>query len=593
MESIEISHQFKTTSHSFSSPTATHTASLSGSRLQIRSLATLEITRSIILPNSHDLRNSRLAWSPPTTSTYSTTSTPPRRSQPVRSNRILVADDETTRVYDLRDEKWSAVIRNGSGGMGKNVHVEFGRNEEEVVVWSDFQSKVSVWCLRTGRTVEVKDPKIISQRERGWGWGWGWRPGDGEKVLACLCRSGGQDVLLLMAPGSYKVLKRVELGTVDAQGLRWSRDGRWVSVWDSPGSGFRVQVYTADGHLYRTINREPQEESREWGIGGLGVKSVEWVPGGEWLAVGGWDRRVRMLSSRTFSPVVFLDHTAQIQIPSAPVYTEQVPASGVRSYAVSPQPVSPPTAQTTPNDTVPKQGISIITFNADSTLVATRDDSTPTTVWIWDLRSLSPKTILIQHAPVKSLQWHPTNPSLLLIQCIQDTPILYLWSAPSLSTSTSQSSSPPPPPEILDLNPNITKPLGSATIKWDVKWLSTFENKKPCFLFGHQQGYILVWPEGREQILRFENEEDEESEDSLYDILTGRTPVPRLHDSSGSDLKDEENEDGGTYAEGETYSSGEGSTRSLEDTFRERKKVNPGVGRKKSVFDESGMSEMF
>jgi len=175
--------------------------------------------------------------------------------------------------------------------MGKSVHVEFGHTEDEVLVWSDFASKVTIWCLRTGRTVEIKDPKF-SGRE---GKGWGFRPGEKPLVLALLCRNSGQDVLLLVAGASYRVLKRVELATVDAQGIKWSRDGRWIAVWDSPGAGYKVCVYTADGHLYRAIGGDRAEGDIE----GLGVKSVEWAHGNQYLAVGGWDTRVRMFSSTT------------------------------------------------------------------------------------------------------------------------------------------------------------------------------------------------------------------------------------------------------------------------------------------------------
>ncbi|KAF2469850.1 uncharacterized protein BDR25DRAFT_288278 [Lindgomyces ingoldianus] len=615
MEDIEVSQQFKTNSPSLPSPTAQHIASISGTRLHIRSLTSLEIIRSIPLPSSHDLRNSRLCWSPPTTSTCgSGIATPPRRGLALRSNRILIADDETTRVYDVRDDKWNAVISNGSGGMGKNVHVEFGASEDEVVVFSDFQSKITVWCLRSGRTVEIKDPKYSSGR------GWGYRPcgevvgseeGRGKSgVLAVLCRNSGQDVMILLAPRTYKVLKRVELRTVDAQGLKWSGDGSWVAIWDSSGSGYHLHIYTADGHLYRTIQRETQMLSSEFDIEGLGIKTVDWLPGNEFLAIGGWDRRVRMLSTRTFAPALFLDHTAQICVPKCQVYKEQIDATRSRTYVLSPQPILPPKAEIGKDDrsAMPKQGISIIAVNTDATLCATRDDSTPTVVWIWDLRSLEPRTILIQHSPIKSLQWHPTNPSLLLIQIFQDSPTVYLYTAPSVLFHSTSEAVTLTPPNILDLSSQISKPAGSLPAKWTASWLPTPMDKKPFFVFGHQQAYTLIWPEGKDQILRFEGEDGEESEDSLYDILTGRTPVPKLCETMRVDYGDSEMEDSGDFlgvGQGEIEGMGlpakEGSTGSFEDTFRERRRVVSGGGvrqgrgreRGESVFDESGMSEMF
>lgn len=477
------------------------------------------------------------------------------------------------------------------------MNVEFGRDDDEILIWSDFASRVMVWCLKTGRTVEIRDPKFSGKESRGWGY----RPCSGEldvgargSVLALLCRSPGVDVLMLLAPRTYAVIKRVELATQDAQGIRWSRDGRWLAVWDTASAGYSLCIYTADGHLYRTIAREPSDAFNEWGIEGLGIKTVEWVPGNEWLAVGGWDRRVRILSTKTFSPVVYLDHTAQICVPSASVYMEQVDARGFRSFELVQQPATPPKAPTEKNDSgLMKQGLSIMAFNKDGTLCATRDDSTPTTVWIWDLRSLQPRTILIMHSPVKALQWHPASPSHLLIQSTHDSPTLYMYTAPSLSTSTSTSSSfhsPGGPPTILTLSENITKPAGSAPTKWTAAWLSTEADRKPAMAVGHQQGYIFVWPEGKDQILRFEGQEGDESDDSLYDILTGRTPVPPLRDSqlrmSGG------SEEGAGYEGDEGVQSVRGldSTESFEDTFRERRDAR---SRGRSVFDESGLDEMF
>jgi WD40 repeat protein len=512
-------------------------------------------------------------------------STPSRRAQAAPSHRILIADDETTRVFDLYDRKWSAVISNGSGGMGKNVHVEFGATEDEVLVWSDFAACVKVWCLKTGRAVEIRDPKFSGKEGRGWGYrpSCASRSGRGQ-VMALLCRTSGTDVLLLLSARTYTLLSRVELPTIDASNLKWSRDGRWLAIWDAASAGYSLHIYTADGHLYRTITREASDDVDAWGIEGLGIKSVEWVPGNEKLAVGGWDRRVRILSTRTFAPLVFLDHTPTIHVPDAPVYTEHVDSLGTRSYTLTPQPTTPPKAPLEKNETaLMKQGISLLAFNADSTLCATRDDSTPSVVWIWDLTSLKPRTILVQYAPIKSLTWHPHDPNRLLIHTSHDHPVLYMYTAYHLSTSQQRHQD---PPSILDLSEHISKPANTASsFRWSASWLSSSPDKKPLFALAYQQAYVLVWPEGKDQILRFENEGSEVSDDSLYDILTGRTPVPR-----GRDV-DEEMEEG------------EGSTLQLEDTFREKQGGNGMESGSVSAgawddyehggLGESGLDEMF
>lgn len=477
--------------------------------------------------------------------------------------------------------------------MGKNVHVEFGATEDEVLVWSDFTACVKIWCLNTGRAVEIRDPKFMGRE----GKGWGYRPsGDaregrsrGGKVLALLCRSAGVDVLLLLAPRTYKVFNRIELPTADAAGLKWSRDGRWLAVWDAASAGYKLCIYTADGHLYRTITREPADEANEWSIEGLGIKSVEWVPGNTWLAIGGWDKRVRILSTRTFAPVVFLDHTAIIHIPSTPVYTELLDGQGNRSYALTSQPTTPPKAPLEKNETaLMKHGISILAFNHDGTLCATRDDSTPSTVWIWDLRSLKPRMICIQYAPVKALSWHPSDPSRLLIQTTHDFPTVYLYTAPQLSSSSMSmsSTSTPHAPAILDLATHITRPSTPTLTRWTTSWLATPADKKPALLLAHQTAHVLVWPDGKDQILRFEREDDEESDDSLYDILTGRTPVVRVREG-----EEEADQDGDEEMDGEGEQDGLAEdSMGLDDTFRaKRRQQQPSRG----ALDDSGMSEMF
>ena len=122
--------------------------------------------------------------------------------------------------------------------------------------------------------------------------GYGYRPCTAH--FALLTRSSTHDVISVHQHTSYKLASSFTLPTLDAQGLKWSPCGRWIAVWDSAVSGYKVLVYTADGHLYRTYEK-PCE--------GLGVKSVEWSPGGDFLTIGSYDGRLAFLSNYTFSPV--------------------------------------------------------------------------------------------------------------------------------------------------------------------------------------------------------------------------------------------------------------------------------------------------
>ena len=208
--------------------------------------------------------------------------------------RILAANDDTIHVFEVKSPQWKSVINTGAGNTGKIVHADFGANEDEVVVFSDFGLKATIWSLVTSRGVEVRDPKTGSKCHD-------YRPKT--KHWAILTRELARDNLLILAPGTHEVLENVELPTVDAQGVQWSSDGLWLAIWDTASSGYRVLIYTADGHLFKTYTGGQTVDEI-----GLGIKNVAWGPQGKHLAIGDYDDRVtilantsvRMLRSSTF-----------------------------------------------------------------------------------------------------------------------------------------------------------------------------------------------------------------------------------------------------------------------------------------------------
>lgn len=215
-----------------------------------------------------------------------------------------------------------------------------------------------------------------------------------------------------------------------------------------------------------------------------------------------------------------MNHTRTIRLPGVTVWSESIKSPKERYYAQVQQPTTLPTVASSPNDSQPKIGISTIAFNnPDGNLIATRNDSMPTTVWIWSLKLLRPYAVLVQLNPIKSISWHPTIPDLLMIQCTSDNNngepaksqgVVYLWSAawsqpravtvpmdrlsgstwarwiltapPTGNTATTSSTASTSP-----------QPWGNSGIDRRSRSPEKDADKKPMLMFGDKDGYTVGW----------------------------------------------------------------------------------------------------
>ena len=119
-------------------------------------------------------------------------------------------------------------------------------------------------------------------------------------------------------------------------------------------------------------------------------------------------------------------HTISLQ---GDVWQEQIDVAGARSYISAPQPACPPTQASLATVDKLKIGISLMEFNDEGDLVATRSDSIPSTVWIWSIKTSSALAVIMHHSPVKKVQWHPKISDLLLMHCTVNEPVVHLWRA--------------------------------------------------------------------------------------------------------------------------------------------------------------------
>lgn len=205
---------------------------------------------------------------------------------------LLCASDARILVWDLNPLQLRVEIESIEPGA---LNVDFGGDENEIIVFHAWNTKVTVFALDTGRSQVIKTPKFSHYHS------FGYRPKT--RQFAILLKPDASDLLTIHQFRSYELIHRAILPTVDAQGLKWSPDGKWIAVWDAASAGTKVLIFTADGQLFRTYTGPPESDN----VFDLGVKNIEWSPVvdhssiSNFLAIGKVDGTIDILKTKTVS----------------------------------------------------------------------------------------------------------------------------------------------------------------------------------------------------------------------------------------------------------------------------------------------------
>ena len=171
-----------------------------------------------------------------------------------------------------------------------------------------------------------------------------------------------------------------------------------------------------------------------------------------------------------------------------------------------------------------------MSFNYDGTLLASKSEFTPTTVWIWSPKFSNAVAVLIHHSPVRKLEWHPTIPSMLLIHCTSEDPIIHLWDAAW---------------EVPRVFVMQLERLGG---KMEVSWLYTNVEYDPALLFGNAHnclvGQVLDGGEGfiqspEKSMIAGHGTEDMFDEGNSLDFSPVKHPLEGLADGNQDDAFNE------------------------------------------------------
>lgn len=124
-----------------------------------------------------------------------------------------------------------------------------------------------------------------------------------------------------------------------------------------------------------------------------------------------------------------------------------------------------------------------MSFDHSGTMLATRIEDLPTTLWIWDIKTRLLCSVMIFHSPIAKMTWHPRIDELLMIRCEESRGIVHLWDA---SWET---------PQIISFGEQL--PGGKVIGKTIARWLNS-DSASPALLFSDSQDCMLASLSGPE-----------------------------------------------------------------------------------------------
>uniref|UniRef100_A0A3Q2QM63 WD repeat containing, antisense to TP73 n=1 Tax=Fundulus heteroclitus TaxID=8078 RepID=A0A3Q2QM63_FUNHE len=261
-------------------------------------------------------------------------------------------------VWSLEQPEWHCKIDEGSIGLVSSRWSPDGRH---ILNTTEFHLRITVWSLCTKAVSYIKYPKAC---QKGIDFS---RDG---RYMALAERRDCKDYVSIFVCDDWHLLRVSR--TLTCVFSVW-----WVAL------NYKVLLYSLDGRLLSTYC------AYEWS---LGVKSVSWSPSSQFLAIGSYDEKVRILNHITWKKIVQFEHPAALDNTKT-VYKEVERRPAVVSdelslhdvtmgstlfntqskYEICTLPVQIPAVKPDPDRANPKIGVSVMAFSSDSRYLATKN----------------------------------------------------------------------------------------------------------------------------------------------------------------------------------------------------------------------------
>ena len=380
---INLSETFKLTkSQCFFSPNGRFIANASQFRLVIREFETLQIIGVLTCIDSID----KVIWSP-------------------NSTMVLTSCYKrgVSQIWSIQSSSCISKLDEGSSGL---VDGTWCPDSKQVLTWSEFGVRINVWSLNHKRVSHIQNPKLNSN---------GCIFYD-KKAIVCEQRDR-VDYISVFKFSDWSLLCNFKVGTDDLDSVLVVNSSILAS--DSRFNP-RYFVYSFDGSCIAKVDLYSNM---------LGVKFISASKSEQFAALGCYDGTCKLLNSVSWSILKEWKHDVDSVTPSTICYLEDFSESGSRfTIKDNKDDLILPFVKVNHDDAYLLVGVGLAKFSASGRYLATRCDSVPSAVWIWDMENLSLFSLAVHKCPVVAIEWDPvhTKEDTLAMSC--NTDHVYVWS---------------------------------------------------------------------------------------------------------------------------------------------------------------------
>jgi len=331
------------------------------------------------------------------------------------SKHILVVMTKKNMVEarSISEEDWLCKIEDNLAGV---VFARWTPDSRHIITFSDFQLKASIYSLVDKNIYYIKNPKFPDK---------GLTFSNDGKFMALAERREAKDYVGIYFCGNWKLLNHFQTDTYDLNDIMWSPDNNVLIVWETVLE-YKMLIYCpATGILAKY---QPYQSA-------LGIKTVNFNKTAEFLSIGSYDEKVRILNCLTWKLIVELEHQqtifegSNVNVFKEEEYVEATFKNPKKSSQYMMKDLAGnfkiPSMKVANDKANPPLGVGLMEWSYDGQFIATRNDNMPNTVWIWEIQSLALKVVLIHLQPVKNFSWSPKKNDLAICT---GTGKIFFWS---------------------------------------------------------------------------------------------------------------------------------------------------------------------